>query len=230
MRVAPLGAFFCDDPEAREAFVEVSTRMTHTDPRALTGARAIAATAAWIMRSRDRKPPPLDEFCALLSGLQPSDSEWRTWIERLENGLRNGVRVDEFAGQGRRPQGVSGYIYHTVPVVLFAWYRHFGDFEATLESVLDCGGDTDTTGAIAGALAGLTVGEDGIPRAWIAGVNDWPRGVPVLRQVADRLAAVHTGEPSPGPVSYPWAAIPLRNLVFLLVVLLHGFRRLFPPY
>jgi ADP-ribosyl-[dinitrogen reductase] hydrolase len=127
-------------------------------------------------------------------------------------------------------RGVSGYIYHTVPVVAYAWFRHCGDFRQTLTTVLDCGGDTDTTGAIVGALAGATVGEAGIPAEWRAGIADWPRSLRLLRTLADRLEAVITTGQAGAPVRYFWAAIPLRNLIFLLIVLAHGFRRLLPPY
>ena len=124
----------------------------------------------------------------------------------------------------------GGFIYHTAPVVCYAWYRHFGDFEATLTAVLDCGGDTDTTGAIVGALAGAVTGEPGIPRAWIDGIIDWPRGVRLCYRVADRLCeASRTQRPMP-VVRYPWPGVLLRNVVFLLIVLGHGFRRLAPLY
>lgn len=39
----------------------------------------------------------------------------------------------------------------------------------------------------------------------------------------------YAGEPS-APVRYCWPAVPARNLVFLAIVLLHGLRRLLPPY
>jgi hypothetical protein len=107
-------------------------------------------------------------------------------------------------------------------VVLHAWYRHFGDYRATIESVIACGGDADTTGAIAGALAGLTVGGDAIPPEWIHGLRDWPRGVSLLNRLADQLA----GGPEGRPVRYIWPAVPFRNLLFLLIALLHALRRL----
>ena len=111
----------------------------------------------------------------------------------------------------------------------YAWFRHFGDFRASLCSVLDCGGDTDTVGAIAGALAGSVVGEAGIPPDWLEGVVDWPRGTELLRELADRLAAAAAGTPAQ-PVRYCWPATIPRNLLFLILVLMHGFRRLAPPY
>ena len=67
------------------------------------------------------------------------------------------------------------------------------------DTTLDCGGDTDTTGAIVGALAGLTVGEAGIPSEWVAGVTDWPRTKSMLRRAADRLSELKETGISPGP-------------------------------
>ena len=47
MRSAILGGYFHDDPQALESFVRTSTQITHTDPKALIGALAIARLAAW---------------------------------------------------------------------------------------------------------------------------------------------------------------------------------------
>ena len=49
--------------------------------------------------------------------------------------------------------GISGYAYHTVIMAIYAWFHHRNDFHGTIESIIACGGDTDTTAAIAGALA-----------------------------------------------------------------------------
>lgn len=73
-------------------------------------------------------------------------------------------------------------------------------------------------------------GEEAIPAAWKTGIADWPRSLPLLRTLAKRLAIIQTTGQSLGPVRYFWPAIPLRNLLFLLIVLTHGFRRLLPPY
>jgi hypothetical protein len=96
--------------------------------------------------------------------------------------------------------------------------------------VLDCGGDSDTTGAIVGALAGATVGASGIPKDWLDGIVDWPRSIQLLEQVGERLAEQKTKDGRLGTVSYCWLGVVPRNVVFLMVVLFHGFRRLAPPY
>lgn len=85
-------------------------------------------------------------------------------------------------------------------------------------------------GGIVGALAGGTVGSGGIPADWIAGIIDWPRSIGLLRNVAFRLGQQKRDGQPLGPVRYFWPAVLPRNLLFQLVVLLNGFRRLAPPY
>ncbi|NJM10761.1 MAG: ADP-ribosylglycohydrolase family protein [Synechococcaceae cyanobacterium SM1_2_3] len=230
MRVAIIGAVFAHDPPRRAAYVAASTRITHTDPKALTGATAIAELSAWIMRESLTQRPPLEPFLAVLRGCGADDRDWQMRVDAIEQAARTDQSVAELAESLGLARGVSGYIYHTVPVVAYAWFRHCGDFRQTLTTVLDCGGDTDTTGAIVGALAGATVGEAGIPAQWRAGITDWPRSLRLLRTLADRLETVITTGQAGAPVRYFWPAIPLRNLIFLLIVLAHGFRRLLPPY
>ncbi len=230
MRVAIIGAFFAHDAERRAAYVAASTRMTHTDPKALIGATVIAELAAWTVRERLTEPPPLDVFLTLLRRCGSGDRDWQSLVETIAQAARDQVSVAELAERLGLSRGVTGYIYHTVPVVIYAWFRQGGDFRSTLTAVLDCGGDTDTTGAIVGAIAGAMGGEDSIPADWRTGVADWPRSLPLLRTLADRLAAVIATGQSAAPVRYFWPAIPLRNLLFLLIVLLHGLWRLLPPY
>lgn len=68
--------------------------------------------------------------------------------------------------------------------------------------------------------------DDGIPARRLRGVWKRPRSVAWMRRPAARLADPAASRPL--PLAWPW--IPFRNLGFLVVVLLHGFRRLLPPY
>jgi ADP-ribosyl-[dinitrogen reductase] hydrolase len=230
MRSATIGAYFHDRLEMIERFTRASTELTHTDPKALVGALAIARLAAWAVRRESQQAPDAAAIVSLLSELAPDDADWQRAIERFSAALNRRLTVPQYAASLDLTRGVTGYMFHTVPVAAYAWIRHHGDFRATLEAVLDCGGDTDTVGAIAAALAGATVGEQGIPPEWLRGIVDWPRSIKLLRAVANRLGnQLQSGSPQ-GKVSYFWPAVLPRNLIFLGVVLLHGLRRLAPPY
>ncbi len=231
MRAAPVGAFFADEPDHLDRILERSTRLTHTDPRALVGARAVGRAAAWSIGNA--RPPSEAEFVELLNNALPeavTDDEWLALVRAMVDASCAASSVDAFAEDLGLIRGVTGYAYHTVPVALYAWRRHWGDFERSLTSVFECGGDTDTTGAIVGGLAGSVVGEEGIPSDWIGGVTDWPRGTRFLRELGDELARA-SAEPEPrAPVGYFWPGVLARNLAFLGIILGHGLRRLLPPY
>jgi ADP-ribosyl-[dinitrogen reductase] hydrolase len=230
MRSAILGGYFYDQPKIIEKFVSASMQLTHTDPRADVGAQAIARIAAWAVVHDPAEKPAIDEIISLLRELAPVDEEWIKWLGSIHEAFSKNISVCDFAASYGLENGVTGYIYHTVPVAIYAWLRHYGDFRATLEAALDCGGDTDTVGAIAGALAGATVGVDNIPDDWLHGILDWPRSPNLLRHVARRLVDQQKIQKPLGEVSYFWPAVLPRNLIFLFIVLLHGFRRLAPPY
>ena len=242
MRIAPIGAFFADHEDMLDAYVEASTRLTHSDPKALTGSLVVARLVAWCVREALVDRPDSQVFEELLRDAG-DDSEWQTLVDAVADAVSADLSVEAFAVSLDLSRGVTGYIYHTIPVVAYSWYRHFGDFERTLTAVMDCGGDTDTTGAIAGALAGAVVGDEGIPHDWVSDLRDWPRSPRLLLRIADRLdhQVEELAEVAPlvrdaapvrklGPVRYAWPILVFRNLFLLVLVLLHGFRRLAPPY
>ncbi|MEW6348399.1 MAG: ADP-ribosylglycohydrolase family protein [Thermodesulfobacteriota bacterium] len=232
MRSAVLGAFFADDSAKMEAFVRASTRLTHSDPRAQTGALAISALTAWAVRDHTQAPPNCDQLSDLLRPLGgPEDKEWQRIVDTLVDSQTKTLTVAQFANRlGLSRTGISGYMYHTVPAAIYAWVRNYGDFRATVESVIACGGDTDTSGAIAGALSGAVVGVDGIPREWVAGLTDWPISIRLLKRAAEQLAERKAGNKVLEPIRYLQPLLIPRNLLFLGAVLAHGFRRLLPPY
>jgi len=70
-----------------------------------------------------------------------------------------------FAHRGRRCENPSGWIVPTLQAVLQA-LLDTGSFEDCLVDVVNRGGDADTTGAIAGMLAGALHGAEAIPPRW----------------------------------------------------------------
>lgn len=225
MRVAVAGIFFADDREMLRQYVEAATCVTHSDPKALTGAMAIASTAAHAARfAMGKEEAPLPSIQDL-AGIDAGDAEWQRLMEAIQSGREKGCSLEEFARSLGLSKGVSGYMYHTVPVCLYALFHHAGDFKGGLEAVLNLGGDTDTTGAIYGAVAGMT-GE--IPEEWVKGMKDFPVSVAFLERHAQGVAQAAASGLPVMPVRFPWYAVPFRNAFFLLMVFLHCFRRVVP--
>jgi ADP-ribosylglycohydrolase len=78
----------------------------------------------------------------------------------------------------------SGYVVHTLEAALWC-LLNYDTYAATVLAAVNLGDDTDTTGAVAGGLAGMAYGEAGIPAEWLAGLARRAD----IEDLADRLAA-----------------------------------------
>ncbi len=217
MRAGVLGVAM-DDLETLREFVLAQAVMTHRDPQAFYGALAIGVAAHLAAR---REQIVAEEFLELFTKLVGAEgAEMIALVARSAESSARGESVEEFAKALGLARGVSGFVNHTVPVVIQAWLRYPGDFEKAVQGVIRCGGDADTTGALVGGIVGAAVGQEEIPRLWIDGLIEWPRSAPWMRKLAENSK----------PTELFWPAQLGRNVVFLAVVLIHGFRRLLPPY
>ncbi len=228
MRSALLGVYADGDIDLLCKLVAVSTRLTHADPRAYEGALIIALAASTGSRRGPAGICPKEIGAILLPRVQQPDL--RGNVEQAVAVATAGLAAAELVNRLGLERGVSGFVNHTVPAALCCWLRHPGDFRAAVEEVIGLGGDTDTTGAIVGALVGATAGEAVIPPQWLAGLMEWPRSVRWMRELAVRLARQADGDRSVRPMRRFWPGLLARNVLFNLAVLGHGLRRLLPPY
>lgn len=228
MRSAIVGISFGDKPGLLMELVRLSTRITHTDPRAENGALAVAIAA---FLSSDKKTDGVSShsYYELLQQYV-HDTIFLDLICKCITSISNGENTQIFAASLGLEKGVSGYIYHTVPVVIHAWLRYPNDFRSAVIEIIRCGGDTDTTAAILGGIIGAGVGKTGIPAEWLNGVSDWPMTVKWIEKLGNILyeALEQNHSNKPPELFYPFGL--LRNFFFAAVVLMHGLRRLFPPY
>ncbi len=231
MRAPILGVLFAEDKVLLEERVQASTRITHVDPRAEEGARVIALAATCATEPHWQS----QDWREILNKLRSSitGEELLNQLQIVEKHLEARSSAPEVAKEMGLEKGVTGYINHTVPMVIFCWLRYWGDFKKCVTESILLGGDADTVGAIAGALAGATVGRSGIPQKWLKGLWEWPRSVQWMSTLSMKLARASqnaSNRSMENPVPLFWPALLLRNLFFLLIVLFHGFRRLLPPY
>jgi ADP-ribosylglycohydrolase len=224
MRSALIGVC-AESPSQLRELVRSCSRVTHTDSRAEEGAYVVARAAGLTARGLDIHPSRfLNEVVSEIEG-----DELRCCISASIAALSAGDTPRAFAeSQGWR-SGVSGYVNQTVPAALYCWANSPTDFRQCVENAVLLGGDTDSVGAIAGAICGANLGSDELPMDWIDRLSEWPRGVDWMRQVARALANSSAGRSDALPKMYWLATIP-RNLVFATVVFGLGFRRLLPPF
>lgn len=82
----------------------------------------------------------------------------------------------------------SGYTLLALQVGLSAYWRA-PDFEQGLRRVVEAGGDTDTNGAVAGALLGARFGFEAVPDRWRRRVAEIRAGRTPMEAYAERLLA-----------------------------------------
>ena len=234
MRSALLGVCYGGDFERLQALVKASSRLTHTDPRAEYGALAVAVAAYFASQNLpapDLSKAFVERMTEYLKAYKPW--EWDGLYLNLLNAatsVRSGQSIETFASLIGAGERVSGYVNQTVPIVIHAWLSFPNDYRSAVSAVINCGGDTDTTAAIVGAIVGAGVGKEGISAEWLSALWEWPRAVSWMERLGIQLAEVlETGTPQT-PLGLPFLSVLARNLLFTTVVLAHGFRRGLPPY
>lgn len=162
MRVAPLGAWFADDPERAAYEAARSAEVTHRHPEGVAGAVAVAVATALAWRG----PADAEAYVRAVADLTPPG----TVRERLGAVLRlldrpDPARVGRTLGNGRRVSAPD-----TVPFTVWIAARYRGDFAGAFWATASAGGDVDTTCAIVGGILGF----HGSPRTWWDGAEAAP--------------------------------------------------------
>ncbi|MFG2322014.1 ADP-ribosylglycohydrolase family protein [Streptomyces sp. NPDC048568] len=167
MRIAPLGAWYADDPEQATHQAEISSYPTHQHREAVVGAMAVAAAAA--LAAGPAGPPKAHALLDGVIALVPK-SAVGAGLRRARDMLDYGdaATVAAVLGCGRRTTA-----HDTVPFALWSAARALGDYETAFWTTAQVGGDVDTTCAIVGGV--IAAGEAGTPPAeWAGRVEELP--------------------------------------------------------
>jgi len=219
MRSAIIGVCYGDDREKMCDLVRVSTRITHRDPKAEYGALAVAIAA--YLSSQNHLTSPQEYYQTLADFLPQKADEFLQLIQQACNSAIREETAATYAFNLGLKKGITGYIYHTVPVVIQVWLRQQTEYQKGIEEIIHLGGDTDTTAAILGGIIGAKVGKKGIPQQWLNDLWEFPRNVAWMEELGTRLTGTKT-------TALPLPIIPLlfRNLFFAFVIIIHGFSRI----
>lgn len=185
MRVAPVAVRFYEDTVLLATQARRSARVTHAHRVGIDGAAVQAAAIAAALDGEDPLSAALN--AARTRELRAALADART---RTEAALEPSA-----LGSGR---GVPSTADASVAAAVLAATRA-DSFESAVTLAIKAGGDTDTTGAMAGAIAGARFGAAAIPERWTAALEDGERGRRHVVDVATRLAERAT-HPTVGPM------------------------------
>ncbi len=178
-RAGPLGLLLWDSPEAMVRAAVDQGRITHSDSRCMAGSVAVAGAVA--LAARDGEIDP-HAFLAQL----------REWTGRIEPSFESALRRLEpllelpadqaaraIARDGLPPGvdsqwrgGISAFVVGSVLWALWAFLNAPDDWLGAVALAIGPGGDVDTTGAMAGCMAGARLGLAAIPADLARAVND----------------------------------------------------------
>jgi ADP-ribosylglycohydrolase len=151
MYCAPLGAFRASRPELLFEEAPALSAITHWDERCRTACLAVTLAIAAMVRGEEPGSAVEAAVAAVLE---------REGGEELEHLVAE-------AGRARRIDGPDmGFALFTAGIGLQV-ASEAPAFEEGLRRVVSLGGDTDTNGAVAGALLGALHGREALPAAWL---------------------------------------------------------------
>ncbi len=196
MRIAPVPLYFGDDIGPMFDSAMAASLMTHRDIRSLSGALAVAHTIRRLVAGgprdpsllfrvasdvvkdekadrgglRRRRDQPRHVMLAACRGPSPTPSRCST----LPRDRALAALVDEANRHGAEPvckRPTMGFPPACIPTCLYLLLAT-ESFEEAVTEVVNLGGDTDTAGAILGAMAGAYYGVDAIPQRWLDGLQN----------------------------------------------------------
>jgi ADP-ribosyl-[dinitrogen reductase] hydrolase len=211
MRIAPVALWWREDPRTRDLRAASISAVTHSDLRGIAAAQALAAAIA---RALVPTPTPVlssrivddveqaEQRAATLLKIENdhrSSQLLRALVEHRRHcydlgellaGIRERART--IGGAEGDVEATSGFAPCSVLTALTIVDCVPG-FEQALITAINLGGDTDTIGAMVGALAGARLGLNEIPSRWL----DDLRATGTLMGRIDQVVAHETGDPMP---------------------------------
>jgi ADP-ribosyl-[dinitrogen reductase] hydrolase len=161
MRMLPAALWFSrEDTESFMARIHEISAITHAHPRSLVGCGIYAMLVRELLVAQDKTAAfraAIDQALAFYSRYDGFKKE----LSRFSRILSCRLPLLEEADINS-----SGYIVDTLEASIWCLLRH-DDTKSIIISAVNLGIDTDTTGSIAGGLAGLAYGISSISEEWL---------------------------------------------------------------
>ncbi|WP_049908220.1 ADP-ribosylglycohydrolase family protein [Natrinema pallidum] len=150
MRCAPYALAFRDDWDTLARVSRLSSSITHADPRCTYGCAVLNLTLAGVLAERET---PLEDALAHVEADAPAE------LLAALRPIPDDTSLDSLRA--------SGYVIHTLQAALYHGLTA-DTAEDAIVSAVNMGDDTDTVGAVTGAIAGVRFGASELPERWLA--------------------------------------------------------------
>jgi poly(ADP-ribose) glycohydrolase ARH3 len=192
MRAAPIGVFYHDDLIKLRDAAERSASITHAHPLGMEGAVLQTLALATSVHTSGTTLDPGVFLDQLRAHLRDDTGEYVQRLTRIASLLAADPPVTEVV----TALGHDVRAHRSIPAAIYAFLRHPQSFEEAVQLAVRLGGDTDTIGAMTGAIAGSCHGVDGIPKTWIDALENSEKGRDYISALAIKLHERHVEERS----------------------------------
>ncbi|TKX68816.1 ADP-ribosylglycohydrolase family protein [Halorubrum sp. GN11GM_10-3_MGM] len=168
MRCAPLAVPYATDWNRLVEVSRKSSQITHADPRCTYGCAVLNVTVAGLL---DDAATPLRDALDCVGSDAPDDVV--AALDPIARGASPGTLE------------TTGYVVHSLQTALHDGLTADSAEEAIVTAV-NRGGDTDTIGAITGAVAGARFGASQLPDRWLSVIDETEE----LTELSNGLVAV----------------------------------------
>ena len=187
MRVAPVAlAFLGRRDRVADAAVAQAKVTGHEHPVGTDGARLQALAVHSAVSLGD----PLEPL-PFVEELERHGEPWHPEVARALRWVR--THLDAEPEEAARNLGTGARASQSVPAALWAFLSVEGGAQESVVRAVNLGGDTDTVGAMAGALAGAWNGASAFPSSWMEALEGGAMGADGLRAAADALYRTSPG-------------------------------------
>jgi len=180
MRVAPVGVFYHDDPTRLRDIAYQSSQITHTHQLGKEGAALQAYAVALATNLEPSSPFDRGAFLAKLINFV-SEEIYREKLNKMEALLPQSDKDRVVLELGN---GIEAF--NSVPTAIYSFLSQPDSFAQAVFLAISLGGDTDTIGAMTGAISGAYLGFDAIPYKWRAKLENRR----YITELAERLCKI----------------------------------------
>jgi ADP-ribosyl-[dinitrogen reductase] hydrolase len=175
MRCAPVAMRWPRNSAKLLEETETSSRVTHHDPRCAWSAFAVNLAVAEALNGRTAS---IDFIADTLDSAGVGPHTLRA-VREVSGRSVERLRLDGTA---------IGFTLKAMQAGMWC-LEHSADFEESLVAVIQAGGDTDTNGAVAGAILGALHGASSIPDRWVSRIARAEELVSLADRLLDRATA-----------------------------------------
>ncbi|MBE0515782.1 MAG: ADP-ribosylglycohydrolase family protein [Methanophagales archaeon] len=175
MRIAPIGIVYYDNADTLREIAYKSSHITHSHELGKEGAALQAFSIALAVRGQQ------EGMVSALSEFVRNDV-YKEKIRKIAILLDKEASKKEVIAE----LGNGEAAFNSVPPAIYSFLR-FDKFEDSVVYAVSLGGDTDTIGAMTGAISGAYYGDGAIPTDWVERLEEGEKGKSYIKRLAEEL-------------------------------------------